>query len=71
VPGTMYVRVQAADLNGNVGCAQTENPIHLESYTTVKVETPSEVARSTTPPPPAADPARPSVSIIAVEPSQQ
>ena len=71
VPPTMYMRVQAADLNGNVGYAQTENPVHLESYSTAKVEAPPEVARSLTPPPPAADPARPSVSVIAVEPSQE
>jgi hypothetical protein len=71
VPGAMYVRVQAADLNGNVGFAQTENPIHLEGYTTVKAEVPPEAARPATPPPPAADPSRPSVSIIAVEPTQE
>ncbi len=70
VPPSMYVRVQAADLNGNLGYAQTETPIHLDLYT-AKAEAPPEVARPTTPPPPAADPARPSVTNITVEPDQQ
>ena len=70
LPSAMYVRVQAADNNGNVGFAQTENPIHLDTYT-AKAELPPEPARPATPPPPAADPARPSATILNVEPSQQ
>jgi hypothetical protein len=70
VPSGMYVRVQAADLNGNVGYAQTESPIHLDVYT-AKAEPPPEPARPATPPPPSVDPARPSVTNITVEPNQQ
>jgi hypothetical protein len=66
----MYVRVQASDLNGNVGFAQTENPIRLDGYT-AKADAPAEAARPATPPPPSIDPARPSATIITVEPSQQ
>jgi hypothetical protein len=70
VPPGMYVRVQAADLNGNLGFAQTESPIHLDLYT-AKAEASPEPARPATPPPPAADPARPSVTNITVQPDQQ
>jgi hypothetical protein len=69
VPSAMYVRVQAADINGNVGFAQTQSPIHLDSCT-AKAELPPELARPATPPPPAADPARPIATILDVEPSQ-
>jgi hypothetical protein len=70
VPANMYVRVQAADLNGNVGYAQTENPIRLDGYT-VKADTMPEPARPSSPPPASIDPARPSTTILSVDPSQQ
>jgi hypothetical protein len=69
LPATMYVRVQATDLHGNVGFAQTENPIRLDGYT-AKADAAPEAARPATPPPPAVDPARPSATILNVEPSQ-
>jgi hypothetical protein len=59
VPASMYVRVQAADLNGNVGSVQTEKPIRLDIYT-AKAE----------PAPPATDALRPNATIVTVEPQQ-
>jgi hypothetical protein len=56
LPATMYVRVQAMDLNGNVGAALTESPICLEG-STAKAEAAPEAAR-------------PSTTILNVEPSQ-
>jgi hypothetical protein len=70
VPANMYVRVQAADLNGNVGYAQTENPIRLDGYT-AKADTMPEPARPSSPAPASVDPARPSTTILSVDPSQQ
>jgi len=69
LPATMYVRVQATDLHGNVGFAQTENPIRLDGYT-ARADAAPEAGRPATPPPPAVDPARPSATILNVEPSQ-
>jgi hypothetical protein len=69
LPATMYVRVQAADLNGNVGMALTENPIRLDGYT-VRADAAPEPARPAAAPTPAIDPARPSATILDVEPNE-
>jgi len=70
LPHCMYLRVEAADLAGNLGFAQTPNPIHLEMPWQTASAAPQvqlDVVRPLMPPPPPIDSSRPQVSIINVD----
>jgi hypothetical protein len=55
-PRRLYIRVEAADMPGNVGATQTANPLRLDAAVTIA------------PPPPAIDTSRPSAAISGIEP---
>ena len=55
-PRRLLVRVEAADMPGNVGSTQTANPLRLDAAVTIA------------PPPPTVDTSRPSAAISGVEP---
>ena len=78
VPHHLYVRVEATDLHGNVGTAQTSNPMRVEASGATAAATPTTeppaaapvgAARKPLPAPPALDASRPSTAILAVEPN--
>jgi len=72
LPHHVYVRVEASDLHGNVGAAQTSNPLRIDTASTSVVLPPSEstaTARKPLPAPPPLDASRPSAAIMAVEPN--
>ena len=72
LPHHVYVRVEASDLHGNVGTAQTSNPLRIDTASTSVVLPPSEsttAARKPLPAPPPLDASRPSAAIMAVEPT--
>jgi hypothetical protein len=62
-PNRLFVKVEAADLCGNVGAAQTANALRLD------VVAPADGARHAPPPPPAVDLSKPAAEIRAVEPA--
>ena len=72
LPHHLYVRVEASDLHGNVGAAQTSNPLRIDWAGTSVALPPSEPtakAHKPLPAPPPLDASRPSAAIMAVEPN--
>ena len=72
LPHHVYVRVEATDLHGNVGTAQTSNPLRIDTASTSVALPPSEstaTVRKPLPAPPPLDASRPSAAIMAVEPT--
>ena len=68
VPHRLYVRVEAVDTCGNVGIAQTANPLKFEPAVAMLTPTaPAEVLRRPPPAMPGRDPNRPTAAILGVE----
>ena len=68
LPRHVYVRLEAADLHGNVGATQTANPLRIEAAApVVALSADAPAARKPLPAPPALDASRPTAAILGVE----
>ena len=67
LPPHLYVRVEAADRHGNVGAAQTANPLRIDAAAAV-AQANAPTAHKPLPAPPALDASRPTAAILDVVP---
>ena len=79
-PHHLFLRVEAGDMAGNVGMAQTANALRLDTAATVAASTPAsspppspvstgDLTHKLVPAPPALDAPRPNAAILTVEPN--
>jgi hypothetical protein len=69
-PHRLFLRVEAADMPGNVAAVQTANALRLDTAVTVAAPAPTaEVMHKPVPVPPALDTSRPTAAILGVEPN--
>jgi hypothetical protein len=67
-PQSLYLRVEAVDMPGNMASAQTANPLKLDAAAVVVAPPPPDATHKTLPAPPTLDTSRPTAAILAVEP---